>query len=110
MKIKDLNYYVKFIFSANDGGCISTTDVEMFEFVKYKNTDESVNSLKVGDEIYFIPNTEKQYKVTDVIVRHIVSDTDALKYGIDSEDCTEHQGEYKEWLLSILVRIDVIKK
>ena len=108
MKLKDIPYFIKFTFIGDeeDYNCYSLADRETLKFVKSKHSKESVSSLKTGDEIYFESDASdiKHYRITEILIQHIVDDTDSLKYGIDSEDCIE-QGEPKEWLFKILVRM-----
>jgi hypothetical protein len=109
MKVKDLPYYVKFIFSSDDDDCFSTTDQELFKYIKYNGTDRPINDIRIGAEIFFEPNTLKKYIVKDIVIRHLVDDLEVLKYGIDMEDCTQQQGELKKWLFSILVKLEAKK-
>ena len=105
MKISDLPYFVQFVFSSSNGDCLSTSDQEMFKFIKYAESNNPVNRLEIGNIITFEPEG-KTYSIKDIIVRHIVDDTDIHKYGFDMEGCTEMQGEQKEWLFSILIKME----
>lgn len=104
MKIAELPYYVQFVFNSSNGDCFSTADPEMFEFIKYADSGNPVNRLEIGHTITFEPEG-KSYIIEDIVIRHIVDDTDLHKYGFDMEGCTEMQGEAKEWFFSILVRM-----
>lgn len=105
MKIKDLNYYVKFIFSSeSDSVCFSTTDRQMLNHVKFHKTGNTPMDYKIGDIIHFEPD-KKPYEITNIHVRQLTEDTEVFKYGFDSDDCTSQQGEQKEFLFSILISI-----
>ncbi len=108
MKVKDLKYYVKFIFSSyKDNVCYSTTDINMIQNIVYHDTNISINDLKIGDKITFKPNPQS-YKITNIKIREITPDTDVHNYGVDSEDCTNPIGEAKEYLLSIFVEMEPV--
>jgi hypothetical protein len=101
MKIKDLNYYVKFIFSTEDGNyCYSTTDREMLKNVEFHETNISPMDYKVDDVIHFKPET-KPFKITNIWIRQLVEDTEVFNFGFDSEGCTHQQGIEKEFLFTI---------
>jgi len=111
MKVKDINYYVKFIFSSLDGQfCLSTTDLEVLKLIKSEKTNESKRNYTIGDIVYFDSNEERnqKLKVTDVRIRRLVDDTENLKYGFDSSDCVNMFGENKEALFIIHVTIEKI--
>lgn len=108
MKVKNINYYVKFIFSSLDGQfCLSTTDLEVMKLIKSEKTNESKRNYTIGDIIYFDSDEERnqKLKVTDVRIRSLVDDTENLKYGFDSSDCENISGEYKEPLFIIHITI-----
>ena len=104
MKIKDLDYYVKFIFSCSEKNvCFSTTDREFLKHVVFHKTGTSPMDYKIGDVLSFMPNIDVAYEITDIRVRQLVEDTEILNYGFDSEDCAgEPQGVQKDYLFSIL--------
>lgn len=106
MKIKDLNFYVKFIFStiAANGECHSTTDKELLMLVKSHKTGKSKTGYEIGDEIYFEPD-ETPYKITNIIISSLVDDTDLLNIGIDLADCANQEGIKKEALFIIHITI-----
>jgi len=109
MKIKDLNYYVKFIFSsASDNVCFSTTDRELLKSVEFHETGNSPMDYKIGDKIHFKPDT-KPYEIIDIRIRQLTEDTEVFKYGFDSEDCTNQQGIAKDYLFSILISMKPVK-
>lgn len=108
MKLKDIPFFVKFIFSCdNCEDCFSTTDSEMLKFVVNESSGEPISGLKIGQVLQFEPIDENpnKYKVIDIIIRHLFNDTDSHKYGFDSQDCTTSQGENKEWLFSLLIKL-----
>jgi hypothetical protein len=110
MKLADIPYFVKFIFSCeNCDDCFSTTDSEMMKYVINESTGKPVIGLKIGQVLQFEPIDEnlKKYKIQDIIIRHLFDDTDGLKYGFDSQDCVSSQGEPKEWLFSILIKLEL---
>lgn len=111
MKLSNIPFFVKFIFSCeNCNDCFSTTDSEMLKYIVYESTGKPINDLRIGQIIQFEPldENEKKYKIIDIIIRHLFEDTDTHKYGFDSQDCTESQGETKEWLFSILIKLETI--
>ena len=110
MKLIDIPYYVKFIFSCDSNDeCFSTTDSEMMKFIVNASNKEPISRLEIGQKIQFEPITENQnvYAITNIIIRHLFEDTDSHKYGMDSEDCLYTQGEQKEWLFSILIKTEI---
>lgn len=110
MKITDLPYYPNFVFmSENSDACFSTKDIEMFEFIKYEQSQSKVDSLEVGDKIYFEPNNEMIYEIISVSIRQIVEDTDFFNYGFDSQNCTEIQGKQKSSMLKIMIKMNLLK-
>lgn len=105
MKVTDLDYYVKFIFQIPDEDyCISTTDREMLNFVRYHNTETIPLEYKIGDIISFIPE-DKPLEIIDIWVRQLVEDLNSFNYGIDGEDCTSFNGEPKKFLFSIKIKL-----
>lgn len=107
MKIRDINYYVKFIFSSTDGrDCLSTTDKEILNFIKSEKTHKPTREYSVGDIIYLEADSDSKYKVTDIAIRQLVDDTDMLKIGFDRSDKTDITGEYKEPLFIIDIAVD----
>ena len=109
MKVNDLSYYAEFVFNSSNGDCFATTDYEMFEFIKHDQSGEKVSSIRIGDVLVFegAPGEpDKRYEVTDISIRHLFDDTDLMKYGIDLEGCTEMQGEPKEKLFGVLVKME----
>lgn len=109
MKIRDLDYYAKFIFStiSDTGECYSTTDRELLKFVKNHKTGETMNGFSVGDIINFEPEN-KPFKITEISIRRMVDDTDLLKIGLDLSDCANQQGEPKEALFLVHITIQNI--
>lgn len=109
MKIKDLNFYVKFVFStiAENGECHSTTDRELLMCIKSFKTDKSMMNYDIGDEIYFDP-IKTPYKITNIVIRRLVEDTDILKIGFDPSDCANQEGEHKDALFIIHITIEKI--
>lgn len=105
MKLIDIPYFVKFIFSCDNGECFSTTDSEMLKFIVDADTKKPIIKLNIGQKIQFesVADNSKIYEITDIIIRHLFEDTDSHNYGFDSEDCDYTQGEDKEWLFSILI-------
>lgn len=111
MKVKDINYYVKFIFSSLDGQfCLSTTDLEAMKLIKSEKTNEFNRNYAIGDIIYFDSDEERdqKLKVTDVRIVNLVDDTEILKYGFDSSGCANMVGEKKEALFIIHITIEEI--
>jgi hypothetical protein len=106
MKVKDINYYVKFIFSSVDGqNCLSTTDKEVLNEIKSAKTDQPMRDYTIGDIIYMDSDKDLKFKVTNILIRRLVDDTNTLKIGFDSSDCENISGEYKEPLFIIHIAI-----
>jgi len=112
MKVKDINYYVKFIISSLDGQmCLSTTDLEVLKLIKSEKTNEPMRNYTIGDIIYFDSEEEEKdqkLKVTDIRIRRLVDNTDTLNIGFDSSDCENIFGDYKEPLFIIHITIEKI--
>ena len=110
MKLEQIPYFVKFIFSCENGECFSTSDSEMLKFIIDKNTNEKIDRLFIGQKLNFEPTEENEntYEIIDIKLRHIFHDTEYHKKGIDMEDCEYPQGENKEWLFSVLISTKVI--
>ncbi len=105
MRVKDLDYYVKFIFAIpGEEYCVSTTDREMLNFVKYYGTDSTPQEYRIGDTICFLPEN-KPLKIVNIWVRQLVEDLDVFNYGYDSEDCAGSNGEQKKFLFSIKIEL-----
>ena len=105
MNIAELPYYVQFVFSASNGDCMQTTDPELMDFIKRGDSNERAHRLKVGDVIRSEPEGKK-YKITEIVIRYLYDDTELMKYGIDLEGCVESQGETKDALFGVLVKMD----
>jgi len=108
MKIKDLNYYVKFIFSSEmDDFCFSTTDRETLNNVVFNATGISPMDYKINDMIRIVPNTQP-YQIIDITIRQLIKDTSTSKYGFDIDSCANKQGIDKDYLFSILISMKPI--
>lgn len=105
MNLKDVPYYVKFIFTDHND-CYSIADKETLCFVKNSESNKSISSLKIGQSIYMEPNSQKTYVITDIRIKDIVDDLEVLKYGIDPEDCNHIQGDPKVWLFTIVIELN----
>ena len=103
-KIKDIAYYPKFIFNEVNNGnfCIATTDVEMMKFVKSDLNGQGIESLEIGDIIYFEPINDK-FQISNIKIKYIYDDLKYFRTGLDPNDCSEIQGENKEALIKIYV-------
>jgi len=108
METKDLNYYVKFIFSSEDDGfCFSTTDRAMLPKCPKPDTDKQAIDYKIGDIIYFYKEAIP-FKIKDIWIRQLVEDLELLEYGIDSQDCTCPQGTPKDFLFTIQITVEKV--
>ena len=106
MKTKDLNYYVKFIFSSEDDGfCFSTTDRAMLPKCPKPDTDTKTIDYKIGDIILF-DKKAIQYKIKDIWIRQLVEDLELLEYGVDPQDCTCSQGIDNNFLFTIQITVE----
>jgi len=104
METKDLNYYVKFIFSSEDNEfCFSTTDRAMLPKCPKPDTDKQAIDYKIGDIIYFEKATP--FKIKDIWIRQLLEDLELLEYGVDSQDCTCSQGIVKKFLFTIQITV-----
>jgi hypothetical protein len=114
MEIKNLKYYVKFVFNCEDTEeTYSTSDIEELRFIQEEQNGElfPLSALKIGDKLAFNkPNSIiKKYKVTDISIGDIDDDLDLPKTGIYLlKDSLETTGKPKKWLLSIFVSMDCI--
>jgi hypothetical protein len=45
--------------------------------------------------------------VSEILIQQIVDDLKSHQYGIDPDDC-KVQGEHKEWLFKILVKLRLL--
>ena len=62
--------------------------------------------MEVGNRIMFAPENEGIYRIASVAIYQLLDDTELMRMGFDSEDCTLMQGKEKDWLLKILIRAD----
>jgi len=108
MKITDLDYYVKFVFSTDDGEfCFSTTDRDMLNEIKFHNTDNIPGDYQIGDKLRF-GEVKAQFEITNIKIKQLIEDTEVLGYGIDTNDCTQHSGMKKDHLLKIQITLKKI--
>ena len=61
----------------------------------------------IGDVINFEPE-KNPFKITNILIRGLVEDTDMLKIGFDLADCENQQGVRKEALFIIHITIEPI--
>jgi len=108
MNISELDYYPRFIFTTNDGTCLSTTDKKVLDDMLNAKTNESKNGYTVGDEIYFKTQPEMKFKVIDIRLRKIYDKSEAIDFGFDSSDCTPSLGVEKKPLFLIYITIEKI--
>lgn len=103
MNIKDLNYYVLFVFKdeTNDR-TFSTTDVEFLK--KYTSSD----SFKVGDKIIIFEDEEiEEIMIIKNIEISKVSEKTSSNYNYGwSKEGIILQGEKKEALLQITITVE----
>lgn len=104
MKIELLDYYANFVFMSEDRRfCVSTTDINFIrDSIKFESTKERIDSIHIGDFLLF-SNTSNVYKVTDVQIEMIASDTNRFDVGTDTYNCIERQGIEKKPLFKIIV-------
>lgn len=107
MEISNLPYYVKFLFKA-ENACLSTTDINAFQYIIDESTKSKVFGFHAGQRIHFIPETNKIYEITSVQIKQLHTNTDDFHYGIDMEDCIEKHGTQKEMLFKILIMMKLI--
>lgn len=109
MRIKDIDYYVKFIFSSIDGqNCLSTTDKEVLNEMKSKKTDETKTGFKIGDVIYMKSFKDLTFKITDIQIARLVDDTKLVNMGYNISDCANWSGVNKEPLFIIHITIEKV--
>lgn len=108
MKISELPYYVKFVFLCENDTGYSTADFNLLSLIQDANSGKRIYALEVGQRLIFEPQSDKIYRVTSIAVKHLFEDTKDMLLGIDLEDCPM-QGDAKEWLLKILVRMELEK-
>lgn len=109
MKTKDLAYYPKFIFIEEKiGYCISTTDIECLKLVRQKGSEEGIQSLKIGNQITFDNEDDLVFTIIDIQITHIWEDLSYFRYGMDSNDCMQQNGELKQEILKIKVYLEKV--
>ena len=109
MLVKELPFYVKFIFKSNgeNGLSISTTDIDFIKSIKYSETNDSINRLEISQKIVFDKYQDDIYQITEISISNLVENTDSLNYGININDCIIPNGETKQHLFTI--KVDLIK-
>lgn len=107
MKLNQIPYYVEFVFLSSNDDCMSTVDNDMLQFIKDESTGEPITSLDIGDTIRFEPKNNR-YKVTNISIRHLFDDTNLTKAVFDLEGCTERQGKAKDWLFTVMVKMNLV--
>lgn len=104
MKVADLPYFVKFIFSCDDGYCFQTSNFDNFQFIIDNTTNEKIDSLYIGQKIRLREvDKEDSYEIYNIKIRHLFDNTDWHRYGVDSESC--NCPDDNEWVFSILISI-----
>lgn len=110
MKVEKLPVFAKFVFICeNPNFCVSTTDINVLQGIKFTGTAESIYGFRVGTQIYFDEHKEKNYEVTEIEVNQITDDLVIHKYGSDSDDCTP-SGVIKEFLFKVTVWMKLLPK
>ncbi|MHC1776251.1 MAG: hypothetical protein AB9834_12670 [Lentimicrobium sp.] len=112
MKVENLDYYAKFIFSSEDDAfCLSTTDIKVLRQIKSCQTDEIKRDYSIGDVIYFDTDEERdiKMKVIDIRIWGIVDRTETLNSFIDSSECKVQYGKINEPLFLIRIIIERFK-
>ena len=114
-KATNLPYYPRFIFNCDDGNCMSTGDLEMFEFIKESESEYEITRFTPGQkiDISLINENEEHeirtYKVDKIEIHQIKYDLDEPTYGINSNDCTAIVGKEKKWMMDIYVFLNLIE-
>jgi uncharacterized protein (DUF111 family) len=109
MKIKDIDYYAKFIFSSIDGqNCLSTTDKDVLNEILSEETDEIKTGFTIGDVIFMKSFKDLKFKITDICIRRLVDDTKMVNIGFDFSDCKNWSGKNKEPLFIIQITIEKV--
>ena len=104
MKITNLPYFVKFIFSSDEGDCYQTSKIDNLQFIIDDATNDKIDKLYIGQKIRV---EEHSYEIYDIKIRHLFDDTYYHRYGVDLESC--NCPDDNEWLFSILVSIKKVK-
>ncbi len=102
MNISELDYYPRFIFTTNDGTCLSTTDKRVLDDMLNTKTNESKKDYTIGDEIYFRTQPEMKFKIIDIRLRKIYDKSETIDLGFDSSDCTPSSGVEKNHYFSFI--------
>lgn len=110
MKIEKIPYYAKFVFMGGPNECISTADVNLLTGSIVDDSGEPINSLKIGDKISFENYESDIFKIKDIQIQALVTDTDNFHQTVSVDDCAETQGQSKEHLFRVVVRMDKTKK
>jgi len=108
MNINELDYYPRFIFTSNDGTCLSTTDKKVLDEMLNAKTNESKKGYTVGDEIYLRTQPERKFKVIDIRLRKIYDKSETIEFGLDSSYCESSIGVEKKPLFLIYITIEKI--
>ncbi|MCF1192508.1 hypothetical protein LRR18_13010 [Mangrovimonas sp. AS39] len=115
-KTNDLPYYPRFIFNCSDGNCLSTGDLELFDFIKETGSEFEITAFKPGQslDITWVDENEDQiiktYIVNRIQINQIKYDLDEPTFGINSNDCTAIQGKEKKWMMEIYIFLDAKKE
>ena len=82
MKITNLPYFVKFIFSSDNDLCFKTSKFDDLQFIIDDTTNERINNLYIRQRIRIIQddNNENSYEIYDIKIRHLFDDTDYHRY------------------------------
>ena len=99
MKITNLPYFVKFIFSSDEGDWYQISKID-----NLKAIIDNVSELHIGQNLKI---KGINYEVYDIKIRHLYEDTDHHKPGLDSKACM--CPDDNEWLFSILISIREVK-
>lgn len=115
MLIKDLPYFVKFVFVINNSDVgYATTDIEQFKNIQLEFNDRLTDfvAIRIG---YILsikePENDKRYKITDIAIKNIVEDTKNVNLGSDKEDIKDEYmiGLHKKYLFSIFIYMDLLE-
>lgn len=109
IKAANLPYYPRFIFNCDDGNCMSTGDLEMFEYIKESDSGHEITRFTPGQKINISWINEskeleiKTYKVDKIEIHQIKYDLDEPTYGMNLNDCTAVFGSKKKWMMEIYI-------
>ena len=110
MKVNQLNYYPLFIFKS-ENFCLQTADNDLLQYIFDNDMNVKIN-FKINDEMNFkMENGDyRKFKITNIEINNVVTDTELNQYGIISYGCSTTVGKQKEEPMYIYIEMKEILK